>query len=77
MNLLKIIVDLKNTNCGKSSYSRYWSQILPILGEITAYLRQRKKKYKHFKTISREKSRILPIFDEMTAYLLKKIAHLK
>ena len=64
-------------NCGNSPFSGNYtqkSQILPILGEITAYLRKRKKKIKktRFKTISHKKSRILLIFDEMIVYLHKK-----
>ena len=42
-----MIEDLKNINCRKSSYSSSWSrksQILTILGEISAYLCKSKKK---------------------------------
>ena len=58
-HLRERIVNLKIISCGKSSFScnkPRKSQIMPILGEITAYLHKRKNK--HFKTNSRKKSRI-------------------
>ena len=68
--LCKIIMDLKNINCRKNSYSVKIANFASIFSEITACLYKRKKT--HFKTVSYKKSLILLIFDGMVVYLPKK-----
>ena len=69
-----MIADLKIINCGKSSYSGNWSQILPISGEITAYLGKRKKNV-HFKTHQLQEIKDITDFRQNVSVFNQKILY--